>query len=177
MPIGWDRDARLAGACVVSADGSAAAWTLVGEDALLGARIAMEPGLSVATVQASGGSVLGVVNGNVVRVWSLVSYSDHRELAADPGERIAYARWRPEKAEIVVDVADRVEIWPSTGGPHRIVARGLPQASALVVSVDGRVAVVTTEAGRSAIVVDLADGRISPVPMAGEQLVAAISFR
>ena len=177
VPVGWDRDSHLAGACIVSADGSAAAWAVVGEDAILSARVPIEPGLPVATVRASGSAVLGVVNGAVVRVWSIASYSDHRELGADPGERIAFARWRPGAGEIVVSVADRLEVWPAAGGAHRVVARGLPAATGLVVAVDGQIAVLSTDSGGSAVAVDLAGGRTAAVPMAGEQLVAAVSFR
>jgi hypothetical protein len=177
VPVGWDRDSRLTGSCIVSVDGSAAAWAIIGEDAILSARIAMEPGLAVPTVQASGKAVLGVVNDTLVRVWSLASYSDHRELGADPGERIAFARWRPGAAEIVVSVADRLEVWPAGGGARRTVARGLPAASGLVVSIDGQIAVLTIDGGRSAIAVEVETGRTALIPLAGDQLVAAISFR
>jgi tricorn protease-like protein len=177
VPVGWDRDARLAGACIVSADGSAAAWAVIGEDAILSARVPMEAGLAIATVQESGTFVLGVVDGAVLRVWSIASYRDHRELGAAPAERIAFARWRPGGSQIVVAVADRLEIWPSAGGDRRVVARGLPSASALLVSVDGQIAVLTTNAGRSAIAVDIDTGKTAVIPLAGEQLVATISFR
>jgi hypothetical protein len=62
------------------------------------------------------------VNGSVVRVWTLASYSDHREFGAASGERITLARWKPGTDEIVVLVADRLEIWPKAGGDRRIVA-------------------------------------------------------
>src|SRR5207245_11595444 len=103
--------------------------------------------------------------------------SDHRELGADPGDRIAFARWRPGAGEVVVSVADRLEVWPAAGGAHRVVARGLPAATGLVVAVDGQIAVLSTDSGGSAVAVDLAGGRTAAVPMAGEQLVAAVSFR
>ena len=111
------------------------------------------------------------------RVRLAPAYGDHRELGANAGERIAFARWRPGGVEIVVSVADRLELWPAQGGEHLVVARGLPAATDLLVSADGAVAVVSSDGGRSAVAVDLETSRATPVPMAGEQLVAAVSFR
>jgi hypothetical protein len=175
-PVGWDRDARLTGACVASADGTAIAYAVVGEDAL-SARVPMGAGIMAGTVQSSANAVLGVVNGRVIRVWSIASYNEHRELGAPAGERIAFARWKPGGTEIVVSIADRLEVWPAGGGDHRIVARGLSAASDLLVSADGMLAFVGFDSGRSAVAVDLATGRSTPVPMAGERLLAAVSFR
>src|SRR5439155_1114670 len=80
--------------------------------------------IPAATVRSSGTAVLGVMNGVVIRVWSIASYADHRELGANPGDRIAFARWRPGATDIVVSIADRLELWPAAGGDHRVVARG-----------------------------------------------------
>jgi len=77
----------------------------------------------------------------------------------------------------VILVADRLEIWPKAGGDRRIVARGLPAASDLLVSSDGAVAFVTFDGGASAIAVDLATGGTAPLPMSGSRLAAPISFR
>jgi hypothetical protein len=121
--------------------------------------------------------VLGVLNENVIRVWTLASYTEHREFGAAPGERISFARWKPGADDIVVLVADRLELWPKGGGDRRIVARGLPAASDLLVSSDGALAFVTFDDGRSAMAVDLATGRTAPLPMSSSQLVAPISFR
>ena len=174
-PVGWDRAARLVGACVYGgADATAIAWVVVGEDAL-GSRVPMEAGVPAISIRASGNDVIGVLNETVVRVWTLASYATHREFGAAPGERIAFARWKPGADEIVVLVADRLEIWPKTGGDRRILARGLPAASELLVSSDGAVAFVTYDGGATAI--DLATGRSVPLPMSGSQLVAPISFR
>ena len=175
-PVAWDRDSRLTGACITAADGSAVAYAVIGEDAL-SARIPMEAGIPARTVQSSGTLVLGVVNGAVIRVWGIASYTDHRELGASAGERIAFARWRTGGGDIVVSVADRLEIWPAQGGPHRVVTHGLPEATDLLVSTDGATAVVSFDGGMSAVAVDLETGRTAPVPMAGERLVAAVSFR
>ena len=175
VPIAWDRDAQLVGACVVSADGSAMAWATVGEDAQI-SRAPMDSTIPAATVEANGSAVLGVQNAGVVRVWSVTSYDQHRELGATADERIAFARWRPGGTDIVVSVADRLELWPAAGGAHRVVARGLQPASGLLVTVDGAAAVVSFDSGRGAVAVDLGSGRTAPVPMAGEQLLAAISF-
>jgi hypothetical protein len=175
-PVGWDRVSRLAGACAYGADGMAIAWVVVGEDAL-SARVPMDSGIAAITIRARGNDVLGVQNGNVIRVWTLTSYSGHRELGAASGERIAFARWRAGADEIVVLVADRLELWPKAGGDHRIVAQGLPAASDLLVSSDGALAFGTFEGGHSATAIDLASGRTAPVPMSGAQLVAPISFR
>jgi hypothetical protein len=79
--------------------------------------------------------------------------------------------------EIVVLVADRLEIWPKAGGDRRIVAQGLPAASDLLLSSDGTVAFVTFDGGTNAIAVDLASGRTAPLPMSGSRLAAPISFR
>lgn len=175
-PVLWDRVSRLAGACVYGADGTAIAWTVVGEDAL-GARVAMDSGIGTATIRASGNNVLGVQNGSVIQIWTLASYAQRRALAAAPGERIAVARWKPGGDQIVVLVADRLELWAKSGGDHRIVAQGLPVANDLLVSSDGTLAFVTFDDGRSATAVDLATGGTAPVPMSGSQLVAPISFR
>ncbi|HEV8536446.1 MAG TPA: hypothetical protein VGR87_12150 [Candidatus Limnocylindria bacterium] len=175
-PVGWDRQSRLAGACIYGEDGMGIAYAIVGEDALT-ARVDMEPGIPVATVRSSGTAVLGVVQGAAIRVWSIASYSEHRELGANPGERIAVARWKPGGAEIVVSVADRLEIWPAVGGDRRVVARALSPANDLVVSADGALAFVTFDEGRSAVAVDLATGRTAPLAMSGARLVAAVSFR
>jgi len=175
-PVGWDRDARLTGACVASADGDAIAYTVIGEDAL-SARVPMDPGIPARTVASSGGAVLGLMKESVIRVWGIASYNEHRELGAPSGERIAVARWKPGGTEIVVSLADRLEIWPAAGGDHRIVARGLAAATDLLVSTDGALAFVGFDSGRSVVAVDLATGRTSPVPMAGERLIAAVSFR
>ena len=175
VPIAWDRDGQRVGACVVSADGSAMAWAIVDEDAQ-SARTPMDPGIPLATVEANGSAVLGVQGDGLVRVWSIASYEQHRELGAAAGERIAFARWRPGGTEIVVSVADRLELWPAEGGTHRVVARGLQPASGLLLTVDGAAAVISFDSGRSAVAVDLASGRTAPVPMAGERLLAAISF-
>jgi len=110
-------------------------------------------------------------------VWTLASYASHREFGAAPGERIAFARWRPGADEIVVLAADRLEVWPKAGGDRRILARGLPAASDLLVSSDGALAFVTYDGGASAIAVDLATGRAAPLPVSGSQLIAPISFR
>jgi hypothetical protein len=176
-PVGWDRVARLVGACVYGgADATGIAWVVVGEDAL-SSRVPMEGGIPAITIRASGNDVLGVLNGSVIRVWTLAAYTEHREFGAAPGEHIAFARWKPGADEIVVLVADRLEIWPKAGGDRRIVARGLPPASDLLVSSDGVLAFVTSDGGASATAVDLATGRTAPLPMSGSQLVAPISFR
>jgi hypothetical protein len=137
----------------------------------------MESGIPAITIRANGNDVIGVLNQSVLRVWTLGSYTTHREFGAAPGERIAFARWRPGADEIVVEVADRLEIWPKAGGDRRIVARGLPAASDLLVSSDGVLAFVTYHRGASATAIDLATGRTAPLPMSGSQLVATISFR
>jgi hypothetical protein len=176
-PVGWDRVTRLVGACVYGgADAMGIAWVAVGEDAL-SSRVPMEGGIPAITVRASGNDVLGVLNGSVIRVWTLASYNEHREFGAASGERIAFARWKPGTDEIVVLVADRLEVWPKAGGDRRIVARGLQAASDLLVSSDGAVAFVTYDGGTSATAVDLASGRVAPVPMSGSRLVVPISFR
>lgn len=174
-PVGWDRSTRLVGACIYGgADATGIAWVAVGEDAL-SSRVPMESGIPAITIRASGNDVLGVLNQSVVRVWTLASYATHREFGAAPGERIAFARWKPGADEIVVSVADRLEIWPKAGGDRRVVARGLPAANDLLVSPDGGLAFVTYEGGASAI--DLATGRRAPLPTSGSQLLAPISFR
>jgi hypothetical protein len=175
-PVGWDRDARLTAACVASADGEAITYAVVGEDAL-SARVPMDPGIPARTIESSGTAVLGVMKESVIRIWSIASYNEHRELAAPSGERIALARWKPGGTEILVSIGDRLEIWRSAGGDHRIVARGLTAASDLLVSTDGALAFVSFASGRSVVAVDLATGTTAPVPMAGERLVAAVSFR
>ncbi len=175
-PVGWDRVSRLVGACIYGADGMGIAWAVVGEDAL-SARVPMDSGIPAGTILGSGNDVLGVLKENVIRVWTLASYTEHREFGAAPGERIAFARWRPGADEIVVVVADRLEVWPKAGGDRRIVARALPAAADLLISADGVLAFVTFDDGRSAIAIDLASGRTAPVPMSGSKLVAPISFR
>jgi hypothetical protein len=175
-PVGWDRDSRLTGSCVVGPDGGAIEYAVIGEDAI-SARTPMDPGIPATTVRSSGTAVLGVVNGVVIRVWSIASYADHRELGANPGERIAFARWRPGATDIVVSIADRLELWPAAGGDHRVVARGLPSASGLLVSEDAAIAVVSSDQGSTATAVDLASGRTLAIPMSGEQLLASVSFR
>jgi hypothetical protein len=175
--VGWDRITHLVGACVYGgADHMGIAWVVVGEDAL-SSRVPMESGIPASTILASGNDVLGVLNGSVIRVWTLASYNDHREFGAASGEHIAFARWKPGADEIVVLVADRLEIWPKAGGERRIVARGLPAASDLLVSSDGALAFVTFDGGASALGVDLVTGRTAPVAMAGSRLAAPISFR
>ena len=175
--VGWDRVSHLVGACVYGgADHLGIAWVVVGEDAL-SSRVPMGNGIPASTILASGNDVLGVLNGSVIRVWTLASYNDHREFGAAPGEHIAFARWRPGADEIVVFVADRLEIWPKAGGDRRVVARGLPAASDLLVSSDGSLAFVTAEGGATVTALDLATGRRAPVPMSGSRLAAAISFR
>ena len=176
-PVGWDRVTHLVGACVYGgADATGIAWVVVGEDAL-SKRVPMEGDIPAITIRASGNDVLGVLNGSVIRVWTLASYDEHREFAAASGERIAFARWKPGADEIVVVVADRLEIWPKAGGDRRTVAGGLPAASDLLVSSDGALAFVTSDGGASAIAVDLTTGRTAPLPMSGSQLAAPISFR
>jgi hypothetical protein len=137
----------------------------------------MDPGIPAATVRSSGTAVLGVMDGSVIRVWSIASYADHRELGANPGERIAFARWRPGGTEIAVSIADRVELWPAGGGDHRVVTRGLPAASDLLLSEDGAIAIISSDQGRTATAVDLASGRTVSIPMSGDQLLASVSFR
>ena len=176
VPVGWDRGAQLVGACIAAPDGTAVAYDVVGEDAQ-SARTPMEPGIAASSVQSNGSAVLAIVNGTVVRVWTIGSYGDHRELGARPDERIAFARWKPGGTGIVVSIADRLEVWPSQGGDHRLVASGLPAAADLLVSTDGAIAVLSFDSGRSAVAVDLASGRAAAVPMAGERVLAAISFR
>jgi len=152
------------------------AWVVVGEDTL-SSRVSMESGIPALTIRASGNDVLGVVNGSVLRVWTLASYNTHGEFGAAPGERISFARWKPGADEIVVLVADRLEIWPKAGGDRRVVGRGLAAASDLLVSADGALAFLTYDGGASATAVDLASGRTAPVPMSGSRLVLPISFR
>jgi hypothetical protein len=176
-PAGWDRITRLVGACAYGgADAMAIAWVVVGEDAL-SSRVPMEGGMPAITIRASGNDVLGVLNGSVIRVWTLASYNDHREFGAASGEHIAFARWKPGADEIVVLVADRLEIWPKGGGDRRIVARGLPTASDMLVSSDGVLAFVTFDGGASATAIDLSTGRTAPLAMSGLRLAAPISFR
>jgi hypothetical protein len=175
-PVGWDRVAHLVGACVYGGDAMGIAWVVVGEDAL-SSRVPMESGIPVTTIRADGNDVLGVVNGSVIRVWTLASYNEHREFGAAPGERIAFARWKPGADQIVALVADRLEIWPKAGGDRRIVARGIPAASDLLVSSDGALAFVTSDGGARATAVDLATGRTAPLPMSSSRLVTPISFR
>lgn len=176
-PAGWDRVSRLVGACVYGSDGMAIAWAVVGEDAL-SARVPMEKGIPVITVRASGKDVVGVLNQSVVRVWTLASYTEHREFGAQAGERVWFARWKPGADDIVVLVADRLELWPKAGGDRKVVARGLPAAASdLLVSSDGALAFVTFESGRNATAVDLATGRTAAVPMSASQLLAPVSFR
>jgi hypothetical protein len=175
--VGWDRVTRLVGACAYGgADALGIAWVVVGEDAL-SSRVPMESGIPAVTIRANGNDVLGVLNGSVIRVWTLASYNTHREFGAASGERIAFARWKPGADEIVVLVADRLEVWPKAGGDRRIVAQGLPAASDLLVSSDGTLAFVTSGGGASAVAIDLASGRTAPVPMSDSRLVAPISFR
>jgi hypothetical protein len=176
-PVAWDRVTRLIGACVYGAAGATGiAWVVVGEDAL-SSRTPMEAGIPAITVRASGNDVLGVLNGSVIRVWTLASYSTHREFGAASGEHIAFARWKPGSDDIVVVVADRLEIWPKAGGDRMIVAHGLPAADDLLVSPDGAVAFLSFDGGASATAVDLATGLMAPLPMSGSQLAAPISFR
>ncbi len=176
-PAGWDRITRLVGACVYGGtDATGIAWVVVGEDAL-SSRVPMESGIPAITIRSTGNDVLGILNGSVIRVWTLASYATHREFGAAPGERIAFARWKPGADEIVVLVADRLEIWPKAGGDRRIVARALPVAKDLLVSSDGTLAFVTYDGGTKAVAVDLATGGTAPLPMSSTQLVATISFR
>ena len=175
-PIGWDRVSQQAGACVYTTDGSAIAWAAVGENAV-NQRTPMDPGIPAATVRGDGNAVLGVQNGSVIRVWSIASYMDHVELGASPGERIAFARWKPGGAEVVVLVAGRLEVWPAAGGEHRVVARGLPDASDLLVSADGELAFVVRDDGGSVTAIDLANGATGAVPMTRSRLLVAVSFR
>jgi hypothetical protein len=175
--VGWDRVTRLVGACAYGgSDAMGIAWVVVGEDTL-SSRVSMESGIPALTIRASGNDVLGVVNGSVLRVWTLASYNTHGEFGAAPGERISFARWKPGADEIVVLVADRLEIWPKAGGDRRVVGRGLAAASDLLVSADGALAFLTYDGGASATAVDLASGRTAPVPMSGSRLVLPISFR
>lgn len=175
-PAGWDRVSRLVGACVYGSDGMGIAWAVVGEDAL-SARVPMESGIPAITIRANGSDVIGVLNGSVIRVWTLASYTEHREFGAQGGEGISFARWKPGADEIVVLVADRLELWPKAGGDRRVIARGLPTASDLLVSSDGVLAFVTFDDGRSAMAVDLGTGRTAEVPRSASKLVAPISFR
>ena len=175
-PAGWDRVSRLVGACVYGSDGMGIAWAVVGEDAL-SARVPMDGGIPALTIRASGNDVLGILDGSVIRVWTLASYTEHQEFGAASGERISFARWKPGADEIVVLVADRLELWPKGGGDRRIVAQGLPVASDLLVTSDAALAFVTFDGGRSAMAIDLATGRTATLPMSGSQLVAPISFR
>jgi len=176
-PVGWDRVTHVVGACAYGgADATGIAWVVVGEDAL-SSRVPMESGIPAVTIRASGNDVLGILNGRVIRVWTLASYDEHREFGAAPGERIRFARWKPGADEIVVLVADRLEIWPKAGGDRRIIAQGLPAASDLLISSDGALAFVTLDGGTGAIAVDLASGRTAPLPISGSRLVAPISFR
>ncbi len=176
-PAGWDRITRLVGACLYAGtDATGIAWVVVGEDAL-SSRVPMESGIPAITIRAIGSDVLGVLNGSVIRVWTLASYATHREFGAAPGERIAFARWKPGTDEIVVLVADRLEIWPKAGGDRRIVTRALPVAKDLLVSSDGMLAFVTYDGGTKAVAVDLATGGTAALPMSSTQLVATISFR
>jgi len=175
--VGWDRITRLVGACVYGgADAMGIAWVVVGEDAL-SSRVPMESGIPAVTIRANGNDVLGVLSGSVIRVWTLASYNTHREFGAASGERIAFVRWRPGADEIVVLVADRLELWPKAGGDRRIVARGLSAASDLLVSSDGALAFLTFDGGLSGMAIDLMDGRTAPLPMSGTRIVAPISFR
>jgi hypothetical protein len=167
----------VVGACAYGgANAIGIGWVVVGEDAL-SSRVPMEAGIPVTSIRASGNDVLGVLNQSVVRVWTLASYATHAEFGATPGERIAFARWKPGADEIVVSVADRLEIWPKAGGDRRIVAQGLPAANDLLISSDGALAFVTSDDGASATAVELASGRTAPLPMSGSRLVAPISFR
>jgi len=175
-PGGWDRVSRLIGACVYGADGMGIAWAVVGEDAV-SARVPMDEGIPALTILASGSDVLGVMKGSVIRVWTLASYTQHLEFGAAPGERIAFARWRPSGDDIVVLVADRLELWPKGGGDRRVVAQGLPPANDLLVSSDGALAFITVAGGLSATAIDLASGRTTALPMSGAQIVASVSFR
>ena len=175
-PVGWDRGARVAGACVYRSDGMAIAWSVAGEDTL-SARVPMDEGIPAKTVRGNGTGVLGVQDESVIRVWTLASYDAHTELGAEPGERIAFAQWKPGADEVVVLVADRLEIWPAKGGDRRVVARGLRSASDLLVSSDGALAFVMHDGGRSATAVDLATGVLAPLPMSDAKLAAPISFR
>jgi len=175
-PAGWDRVSRLVGACVYGGDGMGIAWAVVGEDAL-SARVPMDGGIPARTILVNGNDVLGVLNATVIRVWTLASYTQHLEFGAASGERIAFARWRPGSDEIVVLVADRLELWPRAGGDRRIVTQGLPVAKDLLVSSDGALAFVTFDGGLSATAIDLANGRTLALPMSGALLVAPVSFR
>jgi hypothetical protein len=174
--VGWDRVSRAVGACVYGADGQGMAWLVVGEDAL-GTRVPMDGGIPALTIFASGNDVLGVQNESVIRVWTLASYTQHLEFGAAAGEHIAFARWRPGTDDIIVVIADRLELWPKGGGARRIVAQGLPSANDFLVSADGTLAFLTSDSGRSATAVDLANGRTAPLAMSGSTLVAPISFR
>ena len=176
-PVAWDRATRVVGACVYAGpEAMGIAWVTVGEDTL-SSRVPMEAGIPAVTVRANGNDVLGVMNGNVVRVWTIASYTEHREFGAAPGESISFARWKSGSDEIVVLVADRLEIWPKAGGDRRIVTRGLPAASDLVVSADGVLAFVTFDGAASATAVDLSNGRTASLPMSDSRLLASISFR
>jgi hypothetical protein len=175
-PAGWDRVSRLVGACIYGADGMGIAWAVVGEDAL-SARVPMDGGIPALTILASGNDVLGVLNASVIRVWTLASYTQHLEFGAAPGDRIAFARWRPATDDIAVLVADRLELWPKGGGDRRIVAQGLPTPNDLLLSTDGSLAFVTYDGGLSATAVDLVTGRTAPLPMSGARLVAPVSYR
>src|SRR6266513_4050600 len=75
VPVGWDRGAQLVGACIAAPDGTAVAYDVVGEDAQ-SARTPMEPGIAASSVQSNGSAVLAIVNGTVVRVWTIGSYGD-----------------------------------------------------------------------------------------------------
>jgi hypothetical protein len=176
-PVARTRVTRLVGACVYGgADAAGIARVVVDEDAL-SSRTPMETGIPAITVRASGNDVLGVMNSSVIRVWTIASYTEHREFGAAAGERIAFARWKPGSDEIVVLVADRLEVWSKAGGDRKIVTRGLPAASDLLVSSDGALAFVTFDGGARATAVDLATGDTAPLPMSGSRLAATISFR
>jgi hypothetical protein len=175
-PAGWDRVSHLVGACLYGADGMGVAWSVVSEDGQ-SERVPMDSGIPALTIFATGNDVLGVQNTSVIRVWTLASYTQHLEFGAVSGERIAFAHWRPGSDDIVVLVADRLELWPKGGGARRVVAQGLPSANDLLVSSDGTLAFITSDGGRSATAVDLATGRTTPLPMSGAQIVASVSFR
>lgn len=175
-PVGWDRDAGQTGACIYLPDGSAIGYVITGEDTL-SVRVPMEPGINVRTVRSSGTSVLGLVGGSLIRVWTIASYDEHHELGAANGDRITLARWIPGRAEIAVIVGDRLEVWAASGGARRVVAREVLSAADLLVSSDGALAFVTFDEGKRAVAFELATGLTAPILMSDQRLAAPVSFR
>jgi len=172
-PLAWLPARQIAAAAELPQRGPVASYVTVRNGGI--ERTAISPNPNVASFTASRDGLRVVLSlPTSVRWWPVDQPNAAKELAAQPGETLGHAEFRPATDEIGVGVADggRFEIWTLTG-QRRVVASRV--AGFLRWRVDGTAAIASSDP-YAVVLIDPVSGATTPLPGGGFPVADVVMF-